>query len=43
MSWGYTYGRAWEGKERLRIDAPYGSLWPHPRVAALTDIGVAVW
>ena len=42
MSWGYTSGRAWLGKETVEeIDAPYRFVVPHPRVAVLTDIGVA--
>ncbi len=42
MPWGYTDGRAWEGNETVEeIDAPYPLAIPHPKVAVLTDIGVA--
>ena len=42
VPWGYTHGRAWEGDETVEeIDAPYRFVAPHPKVAVLTDIGVA--
>jgi carboxyl-terminal processing protease len=44
--WGYTAGRVWLGTEaetsaKLAIDTPYKLATPNPRVALLTDIGVA--
>jgi carboxyl-terminal processing protease len=44
--WGYTAGRVWLGKEdqtaaMLTIETPYKLTTPNPRVALLTDIGVA--
>ena len=40
--WGYTGGRAWQGDETVEeVDAPYRLRVPEPRVAVLTDIGVA--
>lgn len=40
--WGYTAGRAWLGDETAEeVAAPYRLRVPKPRVAVLTDIGVA--
>jgi carboxyl-terminal processing protease len=42
IPWGYTNGRAWEATETVdQIDAPYEFVATYPRVAVLTDIGVA--
>jgi carboxyl-terminal processing protease len=42
MPWGYTGGRAWLGDETVEeVAAPYRLRVPEPRVAVLTDIGVA--
>ena len=42
MPWGYTEGRAWLGHETAEeVAAPYRLRVPKPRVAVLTDIGVA--
>ncbi len=39
---GYKDGRAWVGNETAdEVDAPYRFAVPHPKVAVLTDIGVA--
>jgi C-terminal processing protease CtpA/Prc len=42
--WGYTNGAAWLEKpeqDLAFVEAPYKLSVPHPRVAVLTDIGVA--
>jgi carboxyl-terminal processing protease len=42
--WGYTNGRAWlatPGQDLAFLDAPYKLRVPGPRVAVLTNIGVA--
>ena len=40
--WGYKDGRAWVGNETVdEVEAPYRFVVPHPKVAVLTDIGVA--
>jgi carboxyl-terminal processing protease len=44
-AWGYTAGRAWLGTEAdtvaTSLGTPYTLATPNPRVALLTDIGVA--
>jgi carboxyl-terminal processing protease len=40
--WGYKDGRAWDGNETVdEVDVPYRFAVPYPKVAVLTDIGVA--
>ena len=40
--WGYANGEAWVDRETVaRVEAPYKLFVPNPRVAVLTDIGVA--
>jgi hypothetical protein len=40
--WGNKDDRAWAGNETVdEVDAPYRFVVPHPKVAVLTDIGVA--
>jgi hypothetical protein len=42
MPFGYAYGRAWEGNDTVEeVDVPHQFGAPYPRVAVLTDIGVA--
>jgi C-terminal processing protease CtpA/Prc len=43
-AWGYTAGRVWRGTEAetaSTLETPYKLATPNPRVALLTDIGVA--